>query len=164
MSRPTEGREKETEREKWRAVRGPSVGGGGGVCGEVCVACRHCFHGADFKGARIMRRARGFRQREGKKITSKLAAHLNRDNPKTVALKACCTGSDVPPLAPPRLLLLLLVSASLFSPKFSFLCGSTATVTSSKWVLSAETFAPRKALLLEQRSAVKCAHYLRSFL
>lgn len=43
----------------------------------------------------IMKRARGFRQWEGKKITSKLAAHLNLDNPKTVVLHARRAGSDV---------------------------------------------------------------------
>lgn len=37
---------------------------------------------------------RGFRQWEGKKITSKLAAHLNLDNPKTVVLHVRRAGSD----------------------------------------------------------------------
>lgn len=82
--RGSEGR----KRKKWlRAVSGPSEG----VCRLLTL-----FPCCSLQRARIMKRARGFRQWEGKKITSKLAAHLNRDNPKTVVLDACCTGSDVP--------------------------------------------------------------------
>lgn len=71
----------------WRAVSGPSEG----VCRLLTL-----FPRCSLQRARIMKRARGFRQWEGKKITSKLAVHLNWDNPKTVVLNACCTRSDVP--------------------------------------------------------------------
>lgn len=70
-----------------RAVSGPLEG----VCRLLTL-----FPCCSLQRPRIMKRARGFRQWEGKKITSKLAAHFNRDNPKTVVLNACCTGSDVP--------------------------------------------------------------------
>lgn len=87
-TRGERGREGEKERKKWRiAVSGPSEG----VCRLLTL-----FPCCSLQRARIMKRARGFRQWEGKKITSKLAAHLNRDYPKTVVLNACCTGSDVP--------------------------------------------------------------------
>lgn len=75
------------KRNTWRrAVSGPSEG----VCRMLTL-----FPCCSLQRARIMKRARGFRQWEGKKITSKLAARLNLDNPKTVVLHACCTGSDV---------------------------------------------------------------------
>ena len=86
-TREERGREQK-ERKKWRrAVSGPSEG----VCRLLTL-----FPCCSLQRARIMKRARGFRQWEGKKITSKLAAHLNWDNPKTVVLNACCTRSDVP--------------------------------------------------------------------
>lgn len=86
-TREERGREGKKERKRWRrAVSGPSEG----VCRLLTL-----FPCCSLQRARIMKRARGFRQWEGKKITSKLAAHLNRDNPKTVVLHACCTGSDV---------------------------------------------------------------------
>lgn len=93
-----------------------------GVCRLLTL-----FPCCSLQRARIMKRARGFRQWEGKKITSKLAAHLNWDNPKTVVLNACCTGSDVP------LLSFFFPSPAPFCrfwPEFSSLCGSTVRVTS----------------------------------
>lgn len=90
-----EGEGEKKERKKWRrAVSGPSEG----VCRLLTL-----FPCCSLQRARIMKRARGFRQWEGKKITSKLAAHLNWDNPKTVVLNACCTRSDVPFFSLPAL-------------------------------------------------------------
>lgn len=81
-------RTREERKKKWRrAVSGPSEG----VCRLLTL-----FPCCSLQRARIMKRARGFRQWDGKKITSKLATHLNWDNPKTVVLNACCTRSDVP--------------------------------------------------------------------
>lgn len=73
-------------RQRWRrAVSGPWKG-----------ACRllTLFPRRSLQRPGIMKGARGFRQWEGKKITSKLAAHLNLDNPKTVVLHVRRAGSD----------------------------------------------------------------------
>lgn len=82
------------ERKGWRRA----------VSGPLELVCRllTLFPRCSLQRTRIMKRARGFRQWERKKITSKLAARLNWDNPETVAVNACSTGSDVP-FFPPSL-------------------------------------------------------------
>lgn len=82
-----DGRKRGQSRERWRrAVSGPWKG---------ARRLLTLFPRRSLQRVGITNRARGFRQWEGKKITSKLAAHLNLDNPKTVVLHARCAGSDV---------------------------------------------------------------------
>lgn len=88
-----DGKHKDTGGKEDRADRDgaePSAGHG-----RERVALLTLFPRRSLQRVGITKRARGFRQWEGKKITSKLAAHLNLDNPKTVVLHAHCAGSDV---------------------------------------------------------------------